>query len=252
MSRLQHPGCFVTGTDTEVGKSHVSAALLHLLGTLGWRSAGYKPVAAGAVWQDGQLVNDDVLLLQQASSVALTLGEVCSSVYETACAPHLAAQQEQRPIDRARLLQGAHALARRADVLVIEGVGGFCVPLGGSGAHDFDSADLAQDFGLPVLLVVGLRLGCLNHALLTAEAVRARGLRLAGWVANSLQPHWPQQRANVDTLHQRLGTRFGLPCLGELPWLADPTPAALAQHLDAAAVCRLMGLPARPEPTVPL
>ena len=169
---------FVTGTDTEVGKTHVSAALLHWAGQQGWRSAGCKPVAAG-LDDDGH--NEDVQRLRAASTLPLATQEVGPLQFQAACAPHIAAALEGRSIALGPLVAQARALAARADVLVVEGVGGFCVPLGPEG----DTADLAVALGYPVILVVGLRLGCINHALLTAEAVRARGLRLAGWVANT-------------------------------------------------------------------
>ena len=133
------------------------------------------------------------------------------------------------------MLTGARALAARADWLIAEGVGGFCVPLG----PEFDRADFALDLGLPVVLVVGLRLGCISHALLSAEAIRARGLRLAGWVANTLDPQMPHLQANLDTLRHEFARRHQAPCLGVVPRLAEPTPAAVAVHLDGAALHRL-------------
>jgi dethiobiotin synthetase len=225
------PGCFVTGTDTEVGKTRISAALLHWCTQQGWRSAGFKPVAAGTSLINGQWVNDDVRTLRDASSLVLTDAEVGPLQFEAACAPHIAAALQEQTIDRAVLLRSAHALAARADVLVVEGVGGFCVPMGA----DWDSADLAVDLQLPVVLVVGLRLGCINHALLTAQAVRACGLQLAGWVGNVITPDMPWLDENVATLRQRL-QRQGSPCLGIVPYLPDPTPAAVALHLDGAAL----------------
>lgn len=225
-------GCFVTGTDTEVGKTRISAALLHWCAQQGWRSAGLKPVAAGTRVIDGQQVNEDVRALREASSVALSDAEVGPLQFTAACAPHIAAALDGRHIARAALWQHAHTLAAQADVLVVEGVGGFCVPLGA----DWDTADLARDLGLPVLLVVGLRLGCINHALLTAEAVHARGLRLAGWVGNSLTPDMPWADENVATLREWLWQRHGAPCLGLVPWLAEPGAAAVAAQLDDAAL----------------
>ena len=222
-------GCFVIGTDTEVGKTRISAALLHALTQAGWRSAGFKPVAAGTSLIDGQWVNEDVRALRDASSLAMTDAEVGPFQFETACAPHIAAAHEGQSIERAAILHAAHALAARADRLVVEGVGGFCVPLG----DDWDSADLALDLQLPVVLVVGLRLGCINHALLTAEAVRARGLQLAGWVGNGVSPTMPWREENIATLRQRL---HAVPCLGTVPWLAEPNPAAVAAHFDQAAL----------------
>lgn len=222
-------GCFVIGTDTEVGKTRISAALLHWLAQAGWSSAGFKPVAAGMRLIDGQSVNEDVRALRDASSLAMSDAEVGPFQFEAACAPHIAAALQGQAIDRAGILRAAHALAARADVLVVEGVGGFCVPLG----DDWDSADLAGDMKLPVVLVVGLRLGCINHALLTAEVVRARGLKLAGWVGNNVSPAMPWLDENIATLRQRL---HGVPCLGIVPWLAEPNPAAVAAHFDQAAL----------------
>lgn len=224
-------GCFVTGTDTEVGKTRISAALLHWLAQAGWSSAGFKPVAAGTSLINGQCVNEDVRALRQASSLALSDAEVGPCQLETACAPHIAAALQNQAIDRAALLRAAQVLASRAELLVIEGVGGFCVSLG----PDWDSADLACDMNLPVLLVVGLRLGCINHALLTAEAVRACGLQLAGWIGNSVAPAMPWLDENVAALQQRFQTQ-NIPCWGRVPWLAEPTPAAVAAHFDQAAL----------------
>jgi dethiobiotin synthetase len=225
-------GCFVTGTDTEVGKTRISAALLHWGAQQGWRSAGFKPVAAGTSLIDGQWFNDDVRALREASSIELSDAEVGPFQFEAACAPHIAAVQEGQAIDRAAILRAAQALANRAELLVVEGVGGFCVPLG----DDWDSADLACDLALPVILVVGLRLGCINHALLTAQAVRARGLRLAGWICNAVDAHMPWAHENIACLRERLWQQHQAPCLGLVPWLDQPTPAAIAAHLDTAAL----------------
>ncbi len=226
-------GCFVTGTDTEVGKTRVSAGLLRWLARQGVRAAGYKPVAAG-MEQDaaGCWFNEDVRVLQQAGSVALPDEQICTVQLRLACAPHVAAGREGRRIHRAQLNAGAQRLARLVDYVVVEGAGGLCVPLG----DDWDSADLMADLGLPVILVVGMRLGCINHAVLTAESVRARGLRLAGWVANSVQPSMAFLDENLQTLHALMLQRFQAPCLGVVPHLAVPTADALVGHLDAMAL----------------
>ena len=235
-SRFQLPSgvraCFVTGTDTEVGKTRVSAALLHWAAAQGWRSAGLKPVAAGTELIDGERANDDVRTLRAAGSLPLTDADICPFKFDAACAPHIAAALEGRTITFGPIEHAAQRLASQADVLVVEGAGGFRVPL----APGFDSADLAQTLGLPVVLVVGLRLGCINHALLTAEAVRARGLRLAGWVGNSVDPTMPWRDENVQTLRQQLLLEFQAPCLGVVPHLAQPTAAAVAAHLDEAGL----------------
>ncbi|MBT9475227.1 MAG: dethiobiotin synthase [Polaromonas sp.] len=232
-----HPlhGCFVTGTDTAVGKTQVSAALLHWCAQQGWRSAGFKPVAAGTTRIDGQSVNEDVQALRQAGSARLTDAEVGPLQFEAACAPQIAAVLEDRSIDPATILSAARHLARCADVVVVEGVGGFCVPLG----PDWDTADLAVAIGLPVILVVGLRLGCISHALLTAEAIRARGLPLAGWIANTVDPDMAHREGNLASLRHEMTRRHQAPCLGVLPWLDAPKPAAVAAHLDATALHRV-------------
>jgi dethiobiotin synthetase len=232
-------GCFVTGTDTEVGKTRVSAALLHWGAQQGWSSAGFKPVAAGTSQINGERVNEDVRALRDAGSLALSDAEVGPCQLETACAPHIAAALQHQAINRAALLRAAQALASRADLLVIEGVGGFCVPLG----PDWDTSDLACDFQLPVLLVVGLRLGCINHALLTAQAVRARGLRLLGWIGNVVDANMPWVDENIACLRERLWQLHGAPCLGLVPWLDQPTPAAVAAHLDTAALNTVFASP---------
>lgn len=229
-----HPlrGCFVAGTDTGVGKTLVSAALLYWCARRGWRSAGLKPVAAGTSLLDGQPVNEDVRTLRDAGSLRLSDADVGPLQFQAACAPHIAATLEGRSIERGAILAAARALAARADAMVIEGVGGFCVPLG----PDWDTADLAIDFGLPVVLVIGLRLGCLNHALLTAEAIRARQLPLAGWIASASAPEMAHGADNLAALRHELARRHQAPCLGVVPWLATPTPAAVAAYLDNTAL----------------
>ena len=246
-------GCFVTGTDTEVGKTAISAGLLHLLGRRGLRVAGYKPVAAGASWRsgasgaEGHWRNDDVEALLAASHIALTRADVCPSLFEAACAPHLAARLEGRCIEPHTLIAGAHRLMSRCDALVVEGVGGFGVPLvvapgSDDPPGDWGADDLAAALGLPVVMVVGLRLGCINHALLTAQAVAARGLRLVGWVANRIDPHMDLAQDNIDTLALMLHRRHGALMLGVVAHLGDPSPERVADALDEAMVCRALGL----------
>ena len=141
-------------------------------------------------------------------------------------------------IDRVALLSGAQAVAQRADFIVVEGAGGLVIPLGA----DWDSTQLMRALGLPVVMVVGLRLGCLNHAILTADGLAQRGLRLAGWVGNLIDPGMPYLQRNVETLQHELTRRHHTPCLGVVPHLANPDPAAVAQHLHGAALQGLFGL----------
>jgi dethiobiotin synthetase len=192
-------GVFVTGTDTGVGKTLVATALLRALTVNGVRAVGMKPVAAGI--EADATANADVLALAAAGDVDAPLDERNPYAFSDAVAPHLAAQASGIAIDLATIERAARGLAKRADVLVVEGAGGACVPI--DDRHDM--LDIAVLLDLPVLLVVGMRLGCLNHALLSALAIRRRGLVLAGWVANLLPPPMALADANVRTLTSRLG-----------------------------------------------
>lgn len=231
-------GCFVTGTDTEVGKTRVSAGLLHRAAQAGLRAAGYKPVSAGMDLVDGEWINEDVQTLLAASNIPLQPHEVGPCQLREPCAPHLAARTQGVSIDRTTLLLGAQLLSQRADFIVAEGAGGLCVPLG----PDWDSSHLMMALGLPIVLVVGLRLGCINHALLTAEALHKRRLRLAGWVGNTVDPAMLHLDGNIETLQHEFKERFDAHCLGIVPRLAAPTGEAVAPYLDAAALQSLFGL----------
>lgn len=221
-------GFFITGTDTEIGKTTITAALTYMALQAGWRSAAVKPLAAGQELLDGRWVNDDVQRLHAAGVQDVSESEVGPLQLRTPCAPHIAAQLEGRSIERSHILSAIAHMAQRVDVLMVEGVGGFRVPL----MPGWDTADLAVDLGMPVVLVVGLRLGCINHALLTAEAVRSRGLTLAGWVANAVDPAMPHVADNLQALQAGLQA----PCWGHVPRLPDasPTPAGVATYLTAA------------------
>lgn len=212
---------FVTGTDTGVGKTLVSAALLHTLARQHARVVGMKPVAAGLIEHEGRLVSEDVLALRAASTLSVPPELDNPVALPEPLSPHLAARRAGVTVRVADLLAPARALAAQADALVVEGAGGWRVPLNDEGQT---LADFARELGAPVVLVVGLRLGCINHALLSAEAIRADGLRLAGWVANRIDPAMACADENLDTLRVLLGA----PLLGVVPWLAVPDPA----HLD--------------------
>ncbi len=226
--------CFVTGTDTEIGKTLVSAAILHKLVASGRRACGMKPVAAGAEMRDGRLHNEDADLLAAAGNVSLPSGITTPFMLREPAAPHIAAALEGVRIDPVPIIAAYAEIAAASDAVVVEGVGGFRVPFN----EDFDSADLAAQLQLPVVLVVGLRLGCISHALLTAEAIVARGLVLAGWVANSTQEDMRFERENIEALAQRIPA----PLLGHVPRLEQPTAAAAAAFIDLA------GLPGWPSP----
>ncbi len=222
---------FVTGTDTEIGKTLVSSALLLALAKTGLRSAGMKPVAAGASLVDGVWHNEDVDALLAASSVHCDTALVAPYLMQAAAAPHIVAALENVTISAAHILACYRKLTQQADAVIVEGVGGFCVPL----TDNFNTADMAQQLSLPVILVVGMRLGCINHALLTAEAIAARGLTLAGWVANTVDEHMLYPEDNLAALQQRLAA----PLLGYIPRLTHTTQTLRAH---AAAGCLNLNL----------
>ncbi|WP_338768554.1 dethiobiotin synthase [Massilia sp. METH4] len=216
--------CFVTGTDTEIGKTLISSALLHALVQQGVKACGMKPVAAGAVLREGHLHNDDCDQLEAAGNVHLPQSITTPFLLKEPAAPHIAAALEGVAIDPVPILASYLEIAAASDATVVEGVGGFRVPL----TDNYDTADLAQQLALPVVLVVGMRLGCINHALLTVEAIAARGLKLVGWVANAVEPEMAFADENIEALADRIPA----PLLGRVPRLAEPSAAAAAGYLD--------------------
>jgi dethiobiotin synthetase len=182
-----------------------------------------KPVAAGAVWHENRWLNDDVEALAQVASVKLPVKDTAPYIFQTPAAPHLAAAAEQVQIDPALILRSFQHVRAQAQAVVVEGVGGFCVPLN----ENYDTADLARDLKLPVVLVVGMRLGCISQAMLTVEAIHARGLSLLGWVANVVDPQMLYLDENIQALAQRIHA----PMLGCIPRLVHPDAAAAAAHL---------------------
>ncbi|PKM20023.1 MAG: dethiobiotin synthase [Gammaproteobacteria bacterium HGW-Gammaproteobacteria-15] len=210
--------CFITATDTDAGKTYVSVMLLQGFKALGSVAVGVKPIAAGA---DGQGRNGDALLLQRHSGIALPYKVINPICYQAPVAPHLAAVAEQTPIDEAEL---NNALARWQQLplqqLLIEGAGGWLLPIN----NQRYLADWVADKQLPVVLVVGMKLGCLNHAMLTVREIERSGCRLLGWVANCIDPQMALLEQNIADLRQRIAA----PCLGVVPFAPDP---AQYQHL---------------------
>ncbi len=215
---------FLTGTDTDVGKTHVACALLHRARRAGRTAVGLKPVAAGT---DERGDNDDVLRLRAASSLQLPADIVNPYCFAPAIAPHIAAAEDGVEIDFDRIAETVRSARQQADFVIVEGAGGFCVPFG----IDRNGADLAAQLQLPVILVVGMRLGCLNHALLTAEAIAARGLIIAGWVANCVTPDMLRFDENLATLEELLLA----PLLGVVPYQPGADPEAAADCLELPA-----------------
>ncbi|MCB5188483.1 dethiobiotin synthase [Methylobacillus caricis] len=220
---------FVTGTDTGVGKTTISSMLVRQFAQRSLRSAGMKPVASGCERRHGQLVSEDVTQLLAASNVDLPLSDINPYAFEPAIAPHIAARQAGVQIDLNHIKAAFERLQANADVVIVEGAGGFYVPL--DELHDV--ADLAVKLGLPLILVVGMRLGCINHALLTAEAITRRGLKLAGWVANQVDPEMAMLEENLQTLRQRMPGSY----LGFVAWQEEANIDADI-HLVSALVTR--------------
>ncbi|SHN03765.1 dethiobiotin synthetase [Pseudomonas asturiensis] len=218
---------FITGTDTDAGKTTVAAGLLHAARLNGLSTAAGKPVASGCVVTPQGLRNADALALQAECSIPLSYDEVNPVAFEPAIAPHLAAREAGVALTVRSLLQPMqHILNKQADFTLIEGAGGWRVPL----ADQSNLSDLAIALGLPVILVVGVRLGCINHALLTAEAIARDGLHLAGWVANVTDGKTSRLEENLATLAERLPA----PCLGRVPRLKKASADNVAQclHLE--------------------
>ena len=220
MTLPKPPAWFVTGTDTEVGKTFATCSLLLALRHQGVRAIGMKPVAAGT---DENGRNDDVERLIAASGTDLPRELINPYLFHPAIAPHIAAAETGQAIAIEHIVATFEKLRGMADAALVEGAGGFCVPLG---RHD-DMADLAQTLGLPVILVVGMRLGCINHALLTCQAIAARGLKLAGWIANRIDPSMSRFDENLTALCERIDA----PLLGIIPSASTPETAAAGLQL---------------------
>jgi len=219
-------GYFMTGTDTGVGKTLVAAAFMKLFARQGLRVSGMKPVASGCRPTQAGLRNEDAELLDAQATIRHPYDRINPFAFAPAIAPHLAAEAAGIEISLTPMIESYQQLAAQSDVVVVEGAGGWRVPIGPTGML----SDLPEELGLDVILVVGLRLGCLNHALLTCEAIQQRGkCRLAGWVGNGIESGFEPLAANIRTL----ASRIAAPCLGIIPPLAAPTPDLAAAALTA-------------------
>ncbi len=216
---------FITGTDTDAGKTEVACGLLQAFANDGLSTVGLKPVAAGCETTEDGLRNSDALKLMAASTQQLPYDQVNPIALEPAIAPHIAAGQIDRRLSVSRMAGFCRGVQMMSvDKVLIEGAGGWRVPLN----ERETLADLSKELNLPVILVVGLKLGCLNHAVLSAEAIARDGLTLAGWVVNTIDPDMPEQEANIATLHDLIHA----PCIGVVPYIQAPTAAKVAEHLD--------------------
>lgn len=222
---MSHPArsLYVTGTDTGVGKTVAATALVYRLRMAGLRAVGMKPVASGCERTPEGLRNEDALALQAASDPSPVYGDVNPYALALATAPQLAAHAMGVRVDLERL-HGAHRrLVAQADAVVVEGVGGWAAPLD----DELDQVDLVRRLDLPVVMVVGLRLGCLNHARLTARAIEADGVRMIGWIGSSADPAFAEREAYIGLLNDALPAR----CLGVLPHAPGADARAMARHL---------------------
>lgn len=216
---------YVTGTNTEVGKTVASTALLQAARLQGRRTAGYKPVASGSEMTTDGLRNSDALALQRNSVVPLSYEAVNPYTFAEPTSPHIVSADEQRPIEASVLSSGLRALEAQADWVLVEGAGGWFTPL----SPTLTLADWVKMEQLPVILVVGVKLGCINHAVLTAQAVQQAGLKLAGWIANDVTPPGRRHAEYLSTLQRMIPA----PMMGEIPWLGDDiTNQPLGQYLD--------------------
>lgn len=230
---------FITGTDTDAGKTAVACGLLAAAKSRGYSTAAVKPVASGCDATEAGLRNSDALALHAQCSLSLVYEQVNPVAFAPAIAPHIAAAQAGRVLSVDRLTGLCRGvMTARADLTLIEGAGGWRVPLNPSETL----ADLARNLQVPAIMVVGMKLGCINHALLTYEAMVRDGIAVAGWVANQVQPQMAVYAENLATLQARLP----IPLLGEVPFLADPSAEQVAKYLDLTALA--LGEPAQRRP----
>lgn len=215
---------FVTGTDTEIGKTTITVGLVSAVIKAGFTCVGLKPVAAGQDLVNGTWINEDVLRLSQVCEPNIDIEKLCSYQFRTPCAPKISGELEGKIIERGVVLDQLRESMRYAQHAFVEGVGGFDIPLNA----DWTTADLAVDLNCPVILVVGLRLGCVNHAVLTRDSILSRGLTLAGWIANQVDPDFAFLDKNLESLQQCLSA----PCIGQIPFMSEPSNGIDAEMFD--------------------
>ncbi|NEV60875.1 dethiobiotin synthase [Thiorhodococcus minor] len=236
-------GIFVTGTDTGCGKTEISLGLMSALQSRGLRVLGMKPVASGCEPGPDGLRNADAERIRAQGCCDAPYGVVNPFAFSPPIAPHIAAGQTGTEISMVSIRTAFGALSDEADLVVVEGVGGWRVPLG----PELWLSDIPQRLDLPVILVVGLKLGCLNHAILTVESIQRAGIKLAGWIANQVEPDMLERDANLATL----GALIEAPCIGTIPWLAEPAPHEIADHLQLEQLDLALPTPAGLQPGRP-
>lgn len=220
-------GIFITGTDTGVGKTWFTVALMEALKAQGHRVVGMKPIASGATLVEGQLINEDAQLIMEHSSVPVSYGLINPVVFEPPVAPHIAAQQKKQLISLDHIIDSYNQLSSSADLVVVEGVGGWRVPI----SNDAYLVDIVRSLNLPVIMVVGIRLGCINHAILTAESIRADGINLCGWASSQLEKEVSSLEI-IETLTERLAC----PHIANLPYLEGFEPENILEKIDTSII----------------
>lgn len=217
---------FITGTDTNIGKTVITCSLIAKLIEKGFRVGGMKPVAAGCHMEHGYMISDDVKKIVEVSNVDLNINEINLYQFEPPIAPHISFKKNKKDIDIHLIKKHLRSFETEMDYLFIEGVGGYAVPLTGN----FSTADLIKALDVPIILVVGMKLGCINHALLTVESIQNKKQKLSGWVANQIDEHMLAYDENVSFLKEKIKA----PCLGEVPYLKDFDPFNASKFLDIA------------------
>ena len=217
-------GFFITGTDTGIGKTQATIALMEEFKKQGYKVAGMKPVASGAEIKNGGPRNEDAELIQESCSESVDYGLINPFVFELPVSPHIAAEEEERNISLDEIENCYNQLAFNNDLIFVEGVGGWRVPI----SDDLSMVDLAKKIHLPVILVVGLKLGCLNHAVLTAEAIKNDGLNLLGWISNGVEEGYQFLDKSIETLKKTIDVTY----LGHIPFNHDPNSKCEFQFLN--------------------
>jgi dethiobiotin synthetase len=221
-------GVFITGTDTGVGKTRFTIVLMEALKKLGHQVAGMKPIASGAILNGGRLMNEDASLIMHHCSTPTDYELINPVVFELPVAPHIAASQKKELIDLEQIIASYDRLASHTEKVVVEGIGGWRVPI----STKISMVDLVRVLDLPVIMVVGLRLGCINHAILTAEAIRVDGVNLCGWVSNQLDKDYLYKQETIDTLKQQLAC----PHIADLAYMNDFETVNMPESIDLSFI----------------
>jgi dethiobiotin synthetase len=221
-------GIFITGTDTGIGKTRFTLALMKALKNQGHKVLGMKPLASGATFKRGKLINEDAELIMQHGSKPMDYELINPAVFELAVAPHIAASKKNEKIDLNQIIDCYSQLASNSEVVIVEGAGGWRVPL----SDELSLVDLVRSLELPIIMVVGFKLGCINHALLTAEAIRADGLILKGWVSNRLDKDYLLAEETIETLNRDLAC----PHIADLPYMESFEPDELIENINLSYV----------------